>query len=282
MSYKEPQTETEILSADEQKVREMCLSLKKIEAPKDFDFKLKARIAKANPRDFRPRFGFAFRYALPVLAMVFVLGFLAYSSGMFSFSKNNLTIAENSPEIKNPSLPQNTLASAITSPKEPESTNENPVISNSNQNLPKVSENQVAGIKPNKSEIERTSNVKSDDSTRSEDKAFKSTNVIQPRFEQKSPIQAPQNNEKINPLTVKNVLSINGINADFENGKWTVKSVTANGIGESSGIKENDIIEAIDNQPLSVGTVFNKTATGKTITVTRGGEKLEIKLRNKQ
>ena len=174
------------------------------------------------------------------------------------------------------------MASAITSPKEPESTNENPVISNSNQNLPKVSENQVAGIKPNKSEIERTSNVKSDDSTRSEDKAFKSTNVIQPRFEQKNPIQTPQNNEKTNPLTVKNVLSINGINADFENGKWTVKSVTANGIGESSGIKENDIIEAIDNQPLSVGTVFNKTAAGKTITVTRGGGKLEIKLRNKQ
>ncbi len=281
MSYKEPPTETEVLSADEQKVREICLSLKKIEAPKDFDFKLKARIAKANLRDFRPRFGFAFRYALPVLAMALALGFLAYNNGEFSFSKNNLTIAENSPEIKNPSLPQNT-STTITPPKAQEPANETPVISNSNQNLPKVSENQFAGIKPNKSEIENTSNAKSDDSTRSEDKAFKSTNVIQPRFEQKNPLQTPQNNEKANPLPVKNVLSINGINADFENGKWTVKSVTPNGIGESSGIKENDIIEAIDNQPLSVGTVFYKTAAGKTITVTRGRGKLEIKLRNKQ
>ena len=99
---------------------------------------------------------------------------------------------------------------------------------------------------------------------------------------QKTLPQNPQNVENPNSISVKDVLSINGINADFENGKWTVKSVTANSIGESSGVKENDIIEAIDNQPLSGETINGKTFSGKTITVVRNGGKSQIKLRNKQ
>ena len=75
---------------------------------------------------------------------------------------------------------------------------------------------------------------------------------------------------------------MSGINADFENGKWKVKSVTANSLGESSGVMKDDIIEAIDNQSLASEIIKSKTFSGKTITVTRNGEKLQIKLRNKQ
>ena len=94
--------------------------------------------------------------------------------------------------------------------------------------------------------------------------------------------QNSQDNEASNPLPVREVLSQNGINADFENGRWTVKSVTPNSLGDSSGVKQNDVIEEIDNQPVSGATVFNKIVNGKTITVTRNGQKSIIKLRNKQ
>ncbi len=281
MSDKEPQTETEILSADEQKVREMCLSLKKIEAPKDFDFKLKARIASSNAGDFRPRFGFAFRYALPVLVMIFVLGFLAYNSGMFSFSKNNAAIAQSSPETTNSSLPQNTLVSTSSPPQE--QINDNSVISNSSPTLPKVPDNEIAGNNLKNSKIEKKREEKKDNSGGSSElKSVKPPLIVQPNFNSNTSPQKPQNVEKVTLFSVKEILEQLGINAAFENGKWIVKSVVDNGLAKSSGIKENDIVEAIDNQTISNEPVSAKALNFKNITVMRNGGKLEIKLRNKQ
>ncbi len=279
MITEELKTETEILSADEQKIREMCCSLKKIDAPKDFDFKLKARIANTNPRDFQPRFGFAFRYAMPALALLFVVGLLAYNGGFWS-SENNPVIAESSISLTNTALPQNTMSSNF-SPSE-QKTDENSAILPSNQASPKLPEKtQVAGniLQTPKKDLQEN---KQDSNGGSKDFGFTRDIPKQPNFNSNSVLPNPQNNEKSVPMPVKDVLSINGINADLENGKWKVKSVTANSLGESSGVKENDIIEAIDNQPLSAETVFNKTFSGKTITITRNGAKSQIKLRNKQ
>lgn len=282
MNYEKPQNDTEILSADEQRLREICLSLKKVDAPNDFDFTLKARIASANPSDLQPRFGFAFRYAFPALALIFVLGLLAYNSGFWS-SPNNQIIAGGNPETVTPALPRNTAVSNITVPDKPEP----PIgtVVNSipdSQKLPKKPEPQTAQniIKTPKKDLRE---VKNNSGGGSKVLSLTPDVPLQPNFT--TPVIVPkttQSQEESKPIPVKEVLSINGINADFENGRWTVKSVTANSLGESSGVKENDVIEAIDDQPLSADTVFNKTAGGKTITVTRSREKLRINLRNKQ
>jgi len=280
MITEESKTETEILSADEQKLREMCCSLKKIDAPNDFDFKLKARIANTNPRDFQPRFGFAVSYAMPVLALIFVLGLLAYSGGFWS-SGDSKIIADNSVGVTNSNLSQNTLASSFSPPEQ--KINENSAILPSNQDSPKVTEKQlqVAENVPPTPKKDLPENKK-DFSGGSKD--FSSTSVIpkQPNFNSNSVLPNPQNTEKFTPMSMKDILFFNGIDADLENGKWKVKSVRANTLGESSGIKENDVIEAIDNQPLFSETVNGKTFSGKTITVTRNGVKLQIKLQNKQ
>lgn len=279
MITEEPKTETEILSTDEQKIREMCCSLKKIDAPKDFDFKLKARIANTTPNDFQPRFGFAFRYAMPALALIFVVGLLAYNGGFWS-SKDSKIIAEGSIGATNTALPQNTLVSNFSPPEQ--KTDENSAVLPSNQSSPKLPEKtQVAeSILPTPKKDFREN--KQDSSGGSKDFGFTRDIPKQPNFNSSPVLPNPQNNEKSAPMPVKDVLSIMGVNANFENGKWTVKSVVANGLGEGSGIKENDIIEAIDNQPLSAETVFNKTVNGKTLTITRNGAKSQIKLRNKQ
>jgi len=280
MIDEKPTNETEILSADERKLREMCCALKKIDAPRDFDFKLRARIADSKQSDFKPRFGFAFRYALPALALMLVFGLLAYNGGFWA-STDNQIVAETRNETSNPDLPQNTSVSNFSQPEQTPVVNS--TVLTANQNLPKVPETEVAGIKPKSPKIEKKRDAKNDDFKGSELKSFKRTIEILPNgFDRKNAPQITQNAEKENPLPVKDVLSMNGINADFENGKWTVKSVTANSVGESSGVRENDVIEAIDNQTLSAETVFNKTVRGKTLTVTRGGEKSTIKLRNKQ
>jgi C-terminal processing protease CtpA/Prc len=107
--------------------------------------------------------------------------------------------------------------------------------------------------------------------------------LIQPdNFVKKSEPQNLPANQESSPISVKEILSIMGINVELENGKWKVRSVTANGVGESSGVRADDIVEAIDEQPLSSETVFNKIVKGKKMTVTRKGEKSQLELRNKQ
>ncbi len=279
MNYKEQKAETEILSTDDQKVHEMCSSLKKIDAPNDFDFKLKARIANSNAGDFQPRFGFAVRYALPVMAMIFVLGFLAYNSGMLSSSKENSMIAESS-ATENPALPQNNLVTNYTVQNPPKPRTGNSAIPTPQQNLPKISEKEIADKNPQNSKKVTRQNEK-DFINNSKDSALKGITPIQPNFNSNIKSQKPSNIEKLNPMPVKEILAQFGINAVFENSKWKVKSVAANTIAESSGIQQYDVIEAIDNQTISAETVFNKTFNGKTLTILRDAKKLEIKLQNK-
>ncbi len=282
MSYEEQKIETENLSADEQKIREMCISLKKIAAPRDFDFKLKARIANSKASDFQPRFGFAFRYAVPALAMIFVLGFLAFNSGMFSSPKNNSALAGSAPETKNPSLPQNTLVSATSDHQEQEQPNENSRVLPVIQKNTKITEGQqVAKVDPQKSK-RIFDKVKKDSFKGSKDSALTGEKPKQPNINSNNAPQSPIIIEKSIPHPVKELLAQFGINAVFENGKWVVRSVVQNGVAESSGVKESDIVEALDDQIISNDPISAKTLNFKNITVTRNGGKLEIKLRNKQ
>lgn len=279
MNYETPKNETETLSADERKIGEMCRTLKQVEAPKDFDFKLKARIANSKAGDFAPRRRFipAMRYALPALALILVLGLLAYNGGFLS-PGNNSTIAGSSFAPQNTSQPQNDTVSSVAPPTT--STNANTTALPATQDSPKP--DQVAIIQPKKASVETPRRPKENENGGSTDKSQKETPLLIPQFTPRSLPQVPQDEESTNPIPVREVLSVNGINAAFENGKWTVKSVTPNSLGDSSGIKENDVIEAIDDQPVSGTTVFNKIVSGKTITVTRNGQKSVIKLQNKQ
>ena len=280
MSYEKPQNDTETLSADEQKLRAMCLSLTKAEAPKDFDFKLKARIASAKPSDFQPRFGWALRYALPALALILVLGLLAYNGGFLS-PKDNQFVAESSVVPQNPELPQNSPPARFAPPEINKQTDNNAaaVANPDSQKQPEKTQPQVAGIQNSKNDLRKD---KKDSSVRSKVFSLTQDNTNQPDFNTNSFMPKLPNADIQNQIPVNDVLSINGIRANFENGKWKVKSVTANSVGESSGVRENDIIEAIDNQPLSGETINGKNFSGKTITVTRNGKKSQIELRNKQ
>ena len=281
MNYDKSPNETETLSADERKLREMCLTLNKVDAPKDFDFKLKARIAGAKHSDFEPRFGFAWRYALPVLALIVVLGLLAYNVA-FSTSSNSPLIADNPVAAPpNPALSQNSTISSVAPPEQ--NPNQNPADSPANQNLPKTPQAVVAVNKPKNLEVVKTREIKNDNFRGSAVKSAKRAPILLPNgFDQNSVMPKNLDIQPSSPIQVKDVLSINGINADLENGKWKVRSVTANSVGESSGVKENDVIEAIDEQPLSAETVFVRTVKGQTITITRNGEKSQLKLRVKQ
>src|SRR5689334_13063314 len=82
MGYEDLQnniTPEEGLNADEARVRQLLAGLKRVDAPKNFDFAVQTRIANTRPETFQAAGrGFAvLRYALPlVLVIVVVSGFV--------------------------------------------------------------------------------------------------------------------------------------------------------------------------------------------------------------
>lgn len=277
MSYQEIKNESEILSADERKLREMCLSLKRIDAPGNFDFRLKARIAASQKSDFQPRFGWALRYALPAFALIFAFLFVAYNNGFFA-SENKTVIAENAPP-KTIEQPRNALIADSPAPVLADET----AVSNINSLIAKVTQN------PPKKGVESISSTPKKKVFEKEKDSFDGSRVFdstdakpqQPNFNVNIMPPKSLNDGQNNVVAVENILSISGISADFENGKWKVKSVTLNSLADDSGIKQNDIIEAVDDVRLSEKTIKGDSFKVKELTITRDGERKIIKLQNK-
>ncbi len=87
--------EDEILSVGDVKIQQMIKNLHRVDAPKDFDFRLKARIANAKSTDFQPRFLPVLRYVLPLSVVVLIFTFVIIN-GIY-FGGNNQTVAEVQP-----------------------------------------------------------------------------------------------------------------------------------------------------------------------------------------
>lgn len=271
-----PLGENEILSGDEEKICELLSNLQRIDAPKDFDFQLKARIANAKPQDFRaaPRLFPILRYAAPLGLAIIVLAVVVIN-GLYSLDNNSVpTVAGNyiqkSPEkVDFPvSGPPNTVAITETTP--PTTNTEIFLVV------------AVNSVKPEKRTFSRDSELAGNT------KKPKSLE-IQTKNNGGSLVQSSGNPNVLlpngfspnNSYSVKEILSINGIEADFSSKKWKVKSVMQNSIAERSGVKVNDVIEAINDRKLSAETVASEGRLNvNKLTVVRGREKIEIDLKN--
>ncbi len=65
-------------SREQTLVWQMIEDLPRVDAPKNFDFRVKARIADAKPTNFQPRFFPVLRYVLPLSLAVLILGFFGF------------------------------------------------------------------------------------------------------------------------------------------------------------------------------------------------------------
>jgi hypothetical protein len=268
--------ENEILSRDEARVRELLGSLERVEAPKDFDFKLKARIANAEPNDYKPRLFPFLRYAAPLGLAILVLA-LVVLNGLYSTDVNSIQVAEKT--VQNPSenisLPDNSQ------PKEEFVAAGNPTTANSEKpEAPSFAANTILAEKSKKPKIQ-TRNA--DNGGGSKDFSFTPKSpILPPGLNPDKQVEIPKDFKNLNSDTsVKDVLSIIGIEASFEKNRWKVNSVKQNSRAERSGVKANDVIEAIDENRLATETISTKNVNGNKLTIVRGGEKLEIKLQEK-
>jgi len=81
-------------------------------------------------------------------------------------------------------------------------------------------------------------------------------------------------------VSVREVLQTIGIDADFADGGWRVRSAADRSVSGRSGVRAGDFVEAIDDKVLTETTVFRGMGSGKTLRVRRDGKQLTLNLRN--
>ena len=263
------------LGPDDESVSRLLCAMKRVEAPNDFDFKVRARIAAGRPAA-RPAFGIpaAIRYAVPLVVLVLVgayFGLNAYYSNRVA----NMPVVAHEPSVS-PVLPVAPLSNEaiITSP--------NPA-KDERADVKKVEIDNIAGEEVPVRKLPGVKNRKDrGGSIDSFDQMSKPGITLHPRGLDQTAI--PASNSKVNvssaPLSTKEILNLFGLNGVYGESGWKVESVSADTLAGRSGVKAGDVIEAINNQVLTEKMSFKGSFNGKTLRVRRDGATMQIVLKN--
>jgi hypothetical protein len=283
--------ELENLSAADEKLCRMLASLNQAQAPKDFEFRLKARIAGASPKAYRTNYKRRFAYALPASALAIISAFMVINgnfsgdAGQIGSTAAATTESSMTAPLANPS--NESVAASKTEIKEPEKYAlsigaGNAADSNSQTEKNKNEESSVAAI-PRASEKSKNQTPKAlvkPAGGFSEDKSFlPTTKVFRPRgLNPDTKVDTPKDFDRENSFSLPEILSPLGAEVVSENGKWKVKSVSPNSPAQRSGILADDVIETLDGRKLSGAALRGKKVELKKIGVKRGSAQVEINL----
>ncbi|MEP6789145.1 MAG: PDZ domain-containing protein, partial [Acidobacteriota bacterium] len=69
------------------------------------------------------------------------------------------------------------------------------------------------------------------------------------------------------------------IKPTFTASSWRAEAISAHSMAERVGVKAGDMIEAINDQPLSEKTVFGNKFDGKSLRIRRDGKSMQIELK---
>lgn len=266
---------------------------KPVAAPNDFNFRVKARIAKSKPGDFQPGFSPVLRYVLPLGLFGLIFAFVLFN-GVYSLDDESVQVAAgNSQPAKKEILPPNSSAAesavAVIEPLKVEQTiagNPKAPLSEDKTVLRNYEgDTRFIAAKPaNAVKKSAVKSVKEDDknSGGSQLNALRPLpKVFTPKGIPSNPAVENQSNfERVTSITPEQILSELGIESAAENGRRQVKKIKPNSVAERSGVRVGDVIEAIDGEKLTSEPIRAKTVEGKKLTVARGTEKIEILLSN--
>lgn len=258
----------EVENEDERKVASMLGALKRVEAPSDFDLRVKGRIARGLPSTssapvFRRWLPYA---ALPAL-LIGLAGLLAFS-GMFTFDGANV-----------PEVTESRFQPAPTPVVEPTSPS---------AELPReIARDEIAP--PPMDAMSRTVATRNERRgvpirevrSLSFDTGLGITNkVIQPRGIPVDPrIVAPQpGTAQDRGIKVQEILSSLGIAAEKSPDGWRVAKVNEGSQAEKSGVRISDIIEAVGSHVVKGKDSLDGNISIDSITLVRGGKRVNVKL----
>ncbi len=251
-------------SLDEKKISQLLATMPRIEAPGDFAFRVKARIAEARPVNSKPMWlPTALKAAAPLGLAVFIGGYFAASSLY---------------QTDDAGAPQAAIETAMPAPVSQPAPEvmafTPPVVAAEEVNTPVVQPvREVAARRtPARRPVASTPTVE-EPNRRSFDEALTIPREPSPSQE---PVKTVDTPAKGTPAG--EVLTRIGIEALFGENGWKAQSVIPNTAASRAGIKAGDIIESVDDQDLTDLGSVGKPATGKKLRVKRDGKSVEIKI----
>lgn len=279
--------EQEKLSQNDERVCQILGSLEKIDAPKDFHFQLKSKIAvkksaRQNSTGWR-----TLLIGIPGLACILLAAFFAFNR---NFPTPIATVKP--PETETAAVPEiiNTLPNSnievvqATKPELPVFTKGSSAIE------PKSAHNRViAKAEKPQNEALADKKILPKDSTVKDDfvgvRTPAATDINKPLVQKGLNGSAVNTgNTKINEtdtvFEIESLLNDLGIETTAENGKLKVKAVRKNSSAERSGVRNADVIEAVDNKKISPKDTLKKSFDAKSINVTREGKAIELILKH--
>ena len=272
-------------SGKQTRVWQMIDGLKRVDAPNDFDFRVKAKIAGANPANLQTRFFPVLRYAIPLAVIVLLFGLIAFNTSYFSggnASQVAVTVPSTAIEkeitANNPSVNNQNISTVVVS--------ESSAANQPNANTVFVKDTQkkqIAVVNTRKKPQTETpkKNVEEIDGISSRDSAVSEPPVTLPLgINPNQPVKTLPNVNDSNSVGDEEVLRILGIEAVRESENLKVKTVRKDSSAERSDVKVGDVIEAIDGIKLSAEPLRGKRIEVKNLTVVRGTAKIEITLKN--
>ena len=241
----------------EEQISALLGSLKRVQAPGNFDLGVRGRIAAGRPVEKRAfRISVLAGYAIPLALTLLIGGYFGFNSYYSPGDINVPAIAETSPSIIAPQLP--------------------PV-------------NAIAATSQNSPHVAETAAKKSDSAVHIFERSIKKgpasrdKNVGGGSLDQASRI-GPRIIQRVTDHTaqvpVKDALSLMGIRGVYVESGWRVESAGPNSVAERSGIKSGDVIEAINDQAMTEKTSFKGKFSGKSVRVRRDGKSVDIILKN--
>jgi hypothetical protein len=260
-------------TAENHSLGELLRRLNRVEAPKDFDFRVKARIANADPNEFNRRTGWPVPVYVVSLTVVVIVG------SVFLFRAFYPANTAPVPEV------------AVTNKTAAPQPNNSPAVQPSQQTVfPQVNGSEVAITNPANNSastgpgnttpiIKRNPIIDRLRPGGSMDSSLGNTQQILPRgFDVNATrrnLPGPMSNSQI---AITDVMKYLGLDTRFEGQALKVTAVRGRSVGDKSGVKAGDIVEAIDDTPITPATKLGGNLTVKGMTLIRGGQKIQVKI----
>jgi hypothetical protein len=271
MGSKDAMDELEVIDADSQKVAAMLSALPRVEAPSNFEFRVKAGIANGSPS--RSTFLPFLKTAAPLALILVVVTF-----GLLYYQRPGATVVGPTTDVtvSGPVVPPTQAepvqvpSSTVTAP--PQETAPVTTERASGERDRTVSERRTA--RSNSSNRSQGGSV--DSPAGSIDRTLHPANVIMPPgLESANPRNRNANTSATSTdLPVQEVLGMFGVEGDFAGGGWKVRSVKEHSQGSRAKILAGDVIESVDGQPVKNETKLKGGV--KTFTVRRDGKVITL------
>jgi hypothetical protein len=256
----------------EEQVAELLSSLKRVNAPENFESRVKARLA-ASPLPTTTNFGFL-KLALPTAALAAIALFL-FLSGYLGGDVPTVEVANapketrSAPQVQSAPSQQPAENSSAPQPPSGEQAVVAPVNSNAPQpgNYQRKNPNGARPVDPATQSYDIGSNTKE-------------TIVLPPGFDPNARPRPDANMEKRMrrpTIAATEVLRLTGVNAEIRGNECVVNSVVAQSAADRMGVKAGDVVLSLNDIRVGNSTSIPSGVDLQSITVRRGDNTLVLK-----